>query len=101
VNKIYYLLGVDGRLYPSEEKGRFGGNRRSKIYGALDCAFALRAVKRGPTYARHRVFFADEAAAIAAGFRPCSRCMLDAYTRWKAEGGGGTGSAAQPVAPHT
>jgi hypothetical protein len=38
----------------------FGGNTRMKIYGRLDCPSALRAIKRGPTYARSRVFFADE-----------------------------------------
>jgi methylphosphotriester-DNA--protein-cysteine methyltransferase len=45
----------------------------------------LRAVKRGQTYARHRVFFADETTAIAAGFRPCAVCMRAAYDRWKAQ----------------
>jgi methylphosphotriester-DNA--protein-cysteine methyltransferase len=44
----------------------------------------LRAVARGPTYARHRVFFADEASAVAAGFRPCGVCMRQAYRTWKA-----------------
>jgi len=62
----------------------FGGNRRMKIYGRLDCPSALRAIKRGPTYARYRVFFADEASAIAAGFRPCGVCMRAAYEKWKA-----------------
>jgi hypothetical protein len=41
-----------------------------KIYGLLDCPSALRAIKRGPTYARYCVFVADEGSAIAAGFRP-------------------------------
>jgi methylphosphotriester-DNA--protein-cysteine methyltransferase len=49
----------------------------------------LRAVKRGQTYARHRVFFADEMTAIAAGFRPCAVCMRAAYDRWKAQAGTG------------
>jgi hypothetical protein len=44
----------------------FGGNARMKIYGRLDCPSALRAIKRGPTYPRYRVFFADEASAMAA-----------------------------------
>ena len=33
---------------------------------------------------KHRVFFADEAAAIAAGYRPCAVCMRGEYRRWKA-----------------
>jgi hypothetical protein len=35
-------------------------------------------------YAKHRVFFADEEAAIAAGYRPCGRCMPEEYAVWKA-----------------
>lgn len=82
--KAYHLLGADGRPYRSATKGLFGGNRRLKIYGRLDCPSALRAIKNGPTYARHRVFFADQQIAIAAGFRPCGVCMRDAYKQWRA-----------------
>jgi len=82
--QTYRLRGADGRSYQSQTKGVFGGNARLKIYGQLDCPSALRAVARGPTYARHRVFFADEASAIAAGFRPCAACMRAAYLEWKA-----------------
>lgn len=45
------------------------------------CPSAIRALPRG--YAKRRVFFADEATAIAAGYRPCSVCMRDEYRRWK------------------
>jgi len=61
-----------------------GGNARLRIYGRLDCPSALRAIKNGPTYARNRVFFANEASATAAGFRPCGVCMRAAYAQWKA-----------------
>jgi methylphosphotriester-DNA--protein-cysteine methyltransferase len=44
----------------------------------------LRAIKRGPTYARYRVFFADEAIAVASGYRPCGVCMRTAYEEWQA-----------------
>jgi methylphosphotriester-DNA--protein-cysteine methyltransferase len=60
-----------------------GGHRLTKIYGRLDCPSALRAIARGG-YVRHRVFFADEAAAIGAGYRPCARCMTERYKEWKA-----------------
>jgi methylphosphotriester-DNA--protein-cysteine methyltransferase len=43
---------------------------------------------RGDTYRRHRVFFADEPTAVAAGFRPCARCLPEEYKVWKAEAGG-------------
>jgi methylphosphotriester-DNA--protein-cysteine methyltransferase len=82
--KTYRLLGPDGRPYDSPTKGRFGGNKRARIYGRLDCPAALAAIKRGRTCRQHRVFFADEASALAAGFRPCARCMREAYNRWRA-----------------
>ncbi len=63
--------------------GRVGGHRRSRIYGRLDCPSALSAIARGG-YVTHRVFFADEAAARAAGYRPCAVCLRAAYDRWAA-----------------
>ncbi|MER6225779.1 Ada metal-binding domain-containing protein [Streptomyces sp. 900105755] len=78
----YTLLGADGRPYRSTVEGRWGGHHGSKIYGRLDCPSALRAVARGG-YAQHRVFFADEATAVAAGFRPCGACCRDRYRKWK------------------
>jgi methylphosphotriester-DNA--protein-cysteine methyltransferase len=79
----YTLTGADGRTYTSEVKGQWGGHKPGKIYGRLDCPSALRAITRGG-YARDRVFFADEAAAIAAGYRPCGSCSPSQYSAWKA-----------------
>ena len=79
----YRLIGADGRTYDSIEPGRFGGHRRSRIYGRLDCPSALRAIARGG-YVTHRVFFASEADAVAAGYRPCAVCLPEAYAQWKA-----------------
>jgi hypothetical protein len=78
----YQLLQPDGALYESAAPGTLGGNATLKIYGRLDCSRAIAALALG--YARHRVFFADEHAAIEAGFRPCGRCMPAEYTVWKA-----------------
>ena len=77
----YRLLDATGDTIISETPGLFGGNRRLKIYGRLDCPSALRALPRG--YARHRVFFADEATTITAGYRPCARCLPERYALWK------------------
>jgi hypothetical protein len=77
----WQLTGHDGRLYESDRPGLIGGYRPARIYGRLDCPSALRAIARGG-YVRHRVFFADEAAALAAGYRPCARCMPDTYAIW-------------------
>ena len=66
-------------------RATIGGHRGTRIYGRLDCPSALRAIARGG-YVKHRVFFADEAAAVAAGYRPCARCMPEQYRKWKASG---------------
>lgn len=81
--KTYRLIGADGRPHDSATKGTLGGHRRSKIYGRLDCPGARRAIARGNTYEKSRVFFADEATAIAAGYRPCAVCLRDAYRKWR------------------
>jgi len=79
--RTYTLLGADGQPYQSGAPGRWGGHRGTKIYGRLDCPAALRAIARGG-YVRYRVFFADEATAIAAGYRPCAICCTDRYRAW-------------------
>jgi hypothetical protein len=84
VRRTWKLIGADGRPYPSERPGTVGGQRRTRIYGRLDCPSALRAIARGG-YVRDRVFFADEDAARAAGYRPCAVCMPAEYRRWKAD----------------
>ena len=79
---MFRLTGVDGETYLSETPGAFGGHRRLKGYGRLDCPSAARWIARGH-YVRHRVFFADEATAIAAGYRPCGACMRERYRAWR------------------
>jgi hypothetical protein len=79
----YRLIGADGVEHLSETKGTLGGHRRNKIYGTLDCAGAARWIAKGH-YVKQRVFFADEATAIAAGYRPCARCLPERYRAWKA-----------------
>ncbi|MEU1616803.1 Ada metal-binding domain-containing protein [Streptomyces sp. NPDC005722] len=79
----YVLTGPDGLPFRSAVPGTLGGHRRGRLYGRLDCPAALRAIARGG-YVRERVFFADEAAALAAGYRPCARCLPERYRQWKA-----------------
>jgi len=79
----YTLRDVHDRPLPSAAPGRFGGHAKRRIYGRLDCRAALAALARGGPYARHRVFFADEASAVSAGYRPCAVCMPEAYSAWK------------------
>jgi methylphosphotriester-DNA--protein-cysteine methyltransferase len=78
----YKLISSDGAAYESETAGTLGGHKATRIYGRLDCPSALRALSKGD-YVRHRVFFADEATAIAAGYRPCARCLPEQYRTWR------------------
>ena len=81
--KTFKLLGADGKTYESATKAKLGGVRNRKVYGKLDCPAAMRAIMKGGPYKKHRVFFADEAMAIAAGYRPCGTCMKKKYDEWK------------------
>lgn len=82
--RSYRLLGPEG-FYESPTPGTLGGNGRDRIYGRLDCGTARASMRRYPgVYASHRVFFADEATAIACGFRPCGNCMRAEFRAWKA-----------------
>ena len=81
---MYHLLDKTGNPYDSEVPGKFGGHKKQKIYGRLDCPSALRWIAKGH-YVKNRVFFADEETAIAAGYRPCAICMPEEYKKWKQE----------------
>lgn len=78
---MFTLTDTGGEQYESPTPGVLGGHRRGKLYGRLDCPSALRAIARGG-YTRHRVFFADEQTAIAAGYRPCAVCLPEQYASW-------------------
>jgi hypothetical protein len=89
--RTWTLIGADGKPYQSERPGSLGGHRARKLYGLFNCPPALRAIARGG-YVKNRVFFQDEAIAVAAGYRPCAVCLPEKYSAWK---------AAQPPKPTT
>lgn len=78
---MYKLIGRDGKPYLFEEKGTLGGNKSTKVYGRLDCPTALRYIAKGQ-YVKNRVFFKDEAAALAAGYIPCGHCLREKYKQY-------------------
>jgi methylphosphotriester-DNA--protein-cysteine methyltransferase len=80
--KLFKLLDSNRNEILSPVKGAVGGHRKLKIYGRLDCPSALRYIQNGH-YVEHRVFFRDEATAVAAGYRPCGNCMPEAHAAWK------------------
>jgi methylphosphotriester-DNA--protein-cysteine methyltransferase len=77
------LIDANGKAFESDRPGTLGAHRRGKLYGRLDCRAAAQAISRSG-YARHRVFFFDEATVIAAGYRPCAVCLPEKYAAWKA-----------------
>jgi hypothetical protein len=81
-DRTWKLLGADGQFYRSDVPGTLGGHRAGKRYGLLSCRAALQAIARGG-YVKNRVFFLDESAAIAAGYRPCAVCLPKEYSEWK------------------
>jgi methylphosphotriester-DNA--protein-cysteine methyltransferase len=83
----YTLVGPDRNPYESERPGTLGGHRGTKVYGRLDCRAARAAIERGG-YVKHRVFFADEQTAVAAGFRPCGVCMRAEFEAWRSSRAG-------------
>lgn len=83
VEKVFKLMNAKGQIVESSTPGTLGGTRRGKLYGRLDCRSAKEAIARGG-YVENRVFFADEATAIAAGYRPCHTCMRAEYDEWVA-----------------
>ena len=82
MERLYRLIGVDGKGFESTIPGELGGSRPKKIYGRLDCNTALRAIANGG-YIKNRVFFLNQETAISAGYRPCARCMKLEYALWK------------------
>lgn len=55
----------------------FGGNKKLKIYGTLNCASGKRMKKE------NRVFFISEKEALENGYRPCGNCLRKKYKIWK------------------
>ena len=82
MEKKYRLMDEYGNIYLSDVPGKFGGNKKLKIYGRLDCPSANMWIKKG-YYVDNRVFFLDEETAIKAGYRPCAVCMKEEYRNWK------------------
>ncbi|PZR19451.1 MAG: metal-binding protein [Flavobacterium psychrophilum] len=59
----------------------FGGNKKLKIFGKLNCASGKR-MKMD-----NRVFFTSAEEAKYFGCRPCGHCMKQQYQIWKQQNG--------------
>ena len=86
MSKQYKLTDVNGNIYLSNTPGEYSGNNKLKVYGRLDCGTAIASMRRFPgEYQKHRVFFADEKTALAAGFRSCGNCLRAKYKEYMAD----------------
>ncbi|MBO9592620.1 MAG: metal-binding protein [Niabella sp.] len=70
--------GIQTRLLIRKGNIQLGGYKKARIYGLLSCASGKK------MNVANRVFFADEAEALACGYRPCGRCLPEQYKAWKA-----------------
>lgn len=50
MEKIYRLVDSSGKEYESKMPGNFGGHKRLKIYGRLDCKSAARYIEKDSMY---------------------------------------------------
>lgn len=78
---IYHTEISDRELYRKirQKEICFGGNKKLKIYGTLNCSSGKRMKKE------NRVFFGTENEATKSGYRPCGHCMKKKYENWKTE----------------
>ena len=60
-----------------QNKIRFGGNKKLKVYGMLTCKSGKRVKKE------NRVFFISEKEAVKQNYRPCGHCMKSKYQQWR------------------
>ena len=72
----------DAALYAGikNHKVGFGGNKKLKIYGTLQCKSGKRMKKQ------NRIFFVSQNEAIKHNYRPCGQCMIKEYKTWKQNG---------------
>ncbi|MCP9769537.1 metal-binding protein [Lacihabitans sp. LS3-19] len=73
------ILDIDLRSKIKQKQIFFGGNKKLKIYGKLNCKSGKRMKKE------NRVFFLSETEALENGYRPCGHCMHLDYKKWKNE----------------
>ncbi len=66
------------KIVISKGEVQLAGNRKLKIYGALNCSSGKR------MKSENRVFFKSEEEARDMGYRPCGHCMRQDYLEWKA-----------------
>lgn len=78
----FLITDSNNQQFFSNKKGSWGGHKSLKIFGKLNCPSALYWIAKGH-YTKHRVFFHNVQTAIQAGYRPCAKCLPEAYTAWK------------------
>lgn len=81
-----------GSIEGARWRGAFMGNRGRLTYengptwitkSWITCTLEGRAVEYRPDRRYTKLFFSDEATALAAGHRPCAQCRREAYGRFR------------------
>jgi len=72
----------NGEIFANPARGLFMGNRTSPLRWLVCDLHFKRGLKEPRKYTK--LFFLDEAVALAAGHRPCSTCRRDRYTAYLA-----------------
>jgi hypothetical protein len=75
----------DGRIFATPERGLFMGNRTSPPRWLICDLHFKRDLKEPRKYTK--LFFLDEAVALAAGHRPCNTCRREQYQAYFAAAG--------------
>jgi methylphosphotriester-DNA--protein-cysteine methyltransferase len=77
----YKLTSEEVTLLIRKRQITFGGNKRLKIYGLLQCRSGKRMLRK------NRVFFSSVDEATKLGYRPCGHCMKKEYKNRKENNG--------------
>ena len=80
--KKYKLIGPDCQTYLSATPGTFGGHRRQKIYGRLDCSVAHCEPLLGAAMWRTGSFSRMKRLLLPRDIDR-ARCLPEHYQRWK------------------
>ncbi len=83
-NSEFSITDSNNQQFLSKIKGNWGGHKLLKIFGKLNCPSALYWIDKGH-YTKHRVFFHNVKNAMQAGYRPCAKCLPEAYSAWKSK----------------
>ena len=73
-----HLTDIELKKLLKNKQIQYAGWLKGKIFGHLKCPSGKKNMSR-----KTRVFFKSIEEAESLGFRPCAKCMKEAYKNWK------------------